>query len=68
LRTADGVLDLLEEVTRVAEEAGARRCKSRKTMSFSREQADAHLLLESGDRFGERGLRDLQPMRGAMKI
>ena len=59
---------MLEDVARIGEEAGAGRCKSCKSMSFSREQADPHLLLEPGDLLGERRLGDLEPMRGAMKI
>jgi len=50
------------------EEFGACRCKPGKTMLFPREQADAHLLFEPGDLFGERRLRDPEPMRGAMKF
>jgi hypothetical protein len=68
LRAADGVLDLLEYMARLGEELGARRCKPGKTMSFPRKQADAHLLFEPGHLFGERRLRDLQPIGRATEI
>jgi hypothetical protein len=68
LYAPDRALDLLKDVARIGEEAGARRCKSCKSISLAREQAHAHLLLESGYLFGERRLRDLEPMRGTMKI
>src|SRR5277367_193231 len=68
LHAADGVLNLLEDVARLGEKFGARRCKPGKTISLSRKQADAHLLFEPGYLFGERRLCDPQPVGGAPEI
>src|SRR5260370_22215020 len=68
LHVSDSFLNLLEYMARLGEQLGARRCKPGKTMALSRKQADAHLLFEPGDLFGERRLGDLQPMRGAPEI
>ena len=62
LRALDGILDLLEDKTRLGEEIRARRCKPGKTMSYPRKQADAQLLFEPGYLFGERRLCDPQPV------
>ena len=68
LYAADGILDLIEDVARLGEELGARRCKPGKTMPLSRKQADAHLLFEPSYLFGDRRLRDLQSIGGATEI
>jgi hypothetical protein len=38
------ILDLIEDLARLGQELGPRRCKPGKTVSLSRKQADAHLL------------------------
>ena len=68
LYTADGVLDLIEDVARLGEELAARRCKPRKTMPCPRKQADAYLLFQPGYLFGHRRLRDLESIGGATEI
>jgi hypothetical protein len=68
LHAADGVLNLIEDVARLCEKLGARRCKPGKPMSFSRKQADTHLLFEPRYLFGDRRLRDLQSMGRATEI
>jgi len=68
LYAADGVLDLIKDVARLDKEIGARRCKPGKTMPCPRKQADAHLLFEPGYLFGDRRLRDLQPIGRATEI
>ncbi len=44
LYAADSILDLIEDLARLGQELGPRRCKPGKTVSLSRKQADAHLL------------------------
>jgi hypothetical protein len=68
LHAANSVVNLLEYVARLEKELGTRRCKPGETVSLSRKQAEAHLLFEPGDLFGERRLRDLQPICGATEI
>jgi hypothetical protein len=68
LYAADSILDLIEDLARLGEELGARRCKPGEAMPCPRKQADAHLLFESGHLFGEPRLRDLQPMGSATEI
>src|SRR6266481_4594498 len=68
LYAADGILDLIEDVARLDKEIGARRCKSGKTMPCPRKQAGTHLLFEPCYLFGDRRLRDLEPIGGATEI
>jgi hypothetical protein len=68
LYAADSILDLIEDLARLGQELGPRRCKPGKTMSLSRKQANAHLLFEPGYLFSERRLRDLQSTGGATEI
>jgi hypothetical protein len=68
LHTSDSLLYLLQDLPRLSEQVGARRCKPGKTMLFSRKQADAYLLFKPEDLFGERRLSDLQPLCGTTQI
>ncbi len=68
LHAADGVLNLLEYVACLGQKLGARRCEPGKPMSFPRKQAGTHLLFEPCYLFGDRRLRDLEPIGGATEI
>lgn len=68
LHAANGLLDLFDDLPRLAEELGARRCKPGKTMALPCEQAYAYLLFKPCYLFGQRRLRDLQPTSGTTQI